>query len=194
MFESTERLVLGFLTGVVFGFLLQKGRVAKFEVIVEQFRLRDWTVVRTMGTAVVVGAIGVYALIAADAASLHIRPTLLGGVLIGAVCFGVGMAVFGYCPGTSIAGCGEGRRDAMVGVAGMFGGAALFVVAYPSLEPLIEMWGDWGKITVPETTGTSPWLWIGGLVLAGLGALMVDRLSRHGPKRHPVNASRGVPA
>ena len=81
MFESLDKLVLGFLTGVIFGFLLQKGRVAKFEVIVGQFLLRDWTVVKTMGTAVVVGAIGVYALVAADAASLHIKPALLGGVL-----------------------------------------------------------------------------------------------------------------
>jgi hypothetical protein len=50
MFESPDKLILGFLTGVLFGFLLQKGRVAKFEVIVGQFLLRDWTVVKTMGT------------------------------------------------------------------------------------------------------------------------------------------------
>jgi hypothetical protein len=194
VFESPDKLVLGFLTGVIFGFLLQKGRVAKFEVIVGQFLLRDWTVVKTMGTAVVVGAIGVYALIAANAASLHIRPALLGGVLIGAVCFGVGMAVFGYCPGTSVAGCGEGRRDAMVGVVGMLAGAAAFVAAYPALQPLIKGMGDWGKITLPEVTHTSPWLWIGGLALIGLGGFVAERFSGHGPQQRRDRLAGGAHA
>jgi uncharacterized membrane protein YedE/YeeE len=183
MFEPPDKLILGFLTGVVFGFLWQKGRVAKFEVIVGQFRLGDWTVVKTMSTAVVVGAFGVYALVAADAASLHIRPVLLGGVLIGAVCFGIGMAIFGYCPGTSVAGCGEGRRDAMIGVAGMLAGAAVFVAIYPALQPLIKAGGDWGKITLSELTHTSPWLWIGGLTLAGVAAFIAERISGHRPPR-----------
>lgn len=57
---------------------------------------------------------------------------------MGAVCFGTGMAVFGYCPGTSVAACGEGRRDAMVGVVGMLAGAALFVAFFGQLEPLVK--------------------------------------------------------
>ena len=98
MFDSPERLLLGLLIGVLFGVLLQKGRVAKFPVIVGQFILKDWTVVKIMGTAVVVGSVGVYALVASGHANLHVKPFLLGGVLLGGVCFGVGMAVFGYCP------------------------------------------------------------------------------------------------
>jgi hypothetical protein len=41
MFESTDKLSLGLLTGIVFGFLLQKSQVAKYEVIVSQFLLKD---------------------------------------------------------------------------------------------------------------------------------------------------------
>lgn len=173
MFDSPEKLALGLVTGIIFGFLLQKGRVAKFQVIVGQFLLRDWTVVKVMATAVIVGAIGVYALLAMEAVSLHIKPMLLGGVLIGAVLFGIGMAVLGYCPGTSVAACGEGRRDAMVGVLGMLCGAGLFVALYPVLQPVIKGLGDLGKITVPETLGVSPWLIIGVLVIAGIVAMML---------------------
>lgn len=178
MFDSAQNLVLGLITGIVFGFLLQKGRVAKFEVIVRQFLFKDWTVVKMMGTAVVVGAVGVYILVSADVASLHIRPALFGGVLLGAVCFGIGMAVFGYCPGTSVAACGEGRRDAMVGVVGMFAGAALFVAFFEQLEPVIDSLGDWGKLTIPDSTNTSPWLWVSLLVVAGGLALFFDRRRR----------------
>ena len=181
MFDSPERLLLGLVTGVLFGVLLQKGRVAKFPVIVGQFLLKDWTVAKVMGTAVVVGSVGVYALVASGHASLHVKPFLLGGVLLGGVCFGVGMAVFGYCPGTGVAACGEGKPDAMVGVLGMLAGALVFVVAFPALQPVIKGLGDMGKITLPGATGTSPWLWVAALVGVGLAALAL--LSR---RRKPV--------
>ena len=178
MFDSPTELLLGLVTGILFGVLLQKGRVSKFEVIVGQFLFKDWTVVRMMGTAVVVGSVGVFALVAADLASLHIRPMLLGGVLLGAVLFGIGMAVFGYCPGTSVAGCGEGRRDALVGVLGMFAGAAMFVLFYEQLQSVVQALGDWGKITLPDITNTSPWIWVSLLVAGGTVALLWDRSHR----------------
>ncbi len=189
MFDSPERLLLGLLTGVVFGVLLQKGRVAKFPVIVGQFILKDWTVAKVMGTAVVVGAVGVYALVASGQAHLHVKPFLLGGVLLGGVCFGVGMAVYGYCPGTGVAACGEGKPDAMVGVLGMLAGALAFVAGFPALQPVIKGLGDMGKLTLPEATGTSPWLWVAGLVGVGLAALAL--LSSR-PK--PVAPERDVTA
>lgn len=173
MFDTPERLLLGLVTGVLFGFLLQKGRVAKFHVIVGQFILKDWTVAKVMGTAVVVGSVGVYALVSSGQANLHVKPFLLAGVLLGGVCFGVGMAVYGYCPGTGVAACGEGKPDAMVGVLGMLAGALAFVVAFPALQPVIKGLGDMGKLTLPEATGTSPWLWVTALVVGGLAALAV---------------------
>lgn len=86
-----------------------------------------------MGTAVVVGSVGVSALVAAGQAHLHIKPLLLG-VLVGGTCFGIGMTVLGYSPGTSVAGCGERRRDAMVGVLGMLTGAFAYVAARSTLD------------------------------------------------------------
>jgi len=175
MFDEPTKLVLGLLTGIVFGFLLQKGRSAKFHVIIGQFILKDWTVVKIMGTAVIVGAIGVYALVAMDLASLHVKPLLWTGVLIGAICFGIGIAVFGYCPGTSVAACGEGRRDAMVGVLGMLVGAGVYVALFPVLQPVVKSLGDAGEITISGATGTSPWPWLGGLAVVGTVALWLLR-------------------
>jgi len=50
--------VLGLLFGVVFGFLLQKGGVAKYEVLMGQFFLTDFAVIRVMLTAIIVGMLG----------------------------------------------------------------------------------------------------------------------------------------
>lgn len=160
MFDPIWKLGLGLVSGVVFGFLLQKGRVAKHEVIVGQFIGRDYTVVKIMVTAVIVGAIGVYAMLPTGAVSLHIKPTLWSGIVIGGVLFGIGMAVLGYCPGTGIVACAEGRKDAYVGLIGMFVGTALYVYFYANFSAVAGAWGDGGKLTLPSLTGTSPWLWI----------------------------------
>tara|TARA_R110002073_G_scaffold149534_3_gene303246 strand:- start:5016 stop:5591 length:576 start_codon:yes stop_codon:yes gene_type:complete len=171
MFDPIWKLALGLFTGILFGILLQKGGVAKYRVILGQFLLNDWTVVKVMGTAVVVGMIGIYALLPTGAVSLHIKPLQWGGILFGGLIFGVGMSLLGYCPGTGVAACGEGRKDAYVGVLGMLVGAGLYVAAYPALNLWIERFGDAGKITLPEVTGTSPWLWITGLSLIAVVAI-----------------------
>ncbi len=178
MFEPLPRLFLGLVTGIVFGFLLQKGRVAKYRVIIGQFLLKDFTVLKIMATAVLVGAIGVYAMQPAGWANLHIRPLLLGGVLLGGALFGIGMALLGYCPGTSVAACGEGRRDAIFGVLGGLVGSGIFVAAHPWLKP-IRNWGDYGKLTLQEVTGSSSWLWIA--ILAAVVGIMFLLLAWRGP-------------
>lgn len=160
MFDPNWKLLLGLFTGIVFGFLLQKGRVAKYEVIVGQFIGRDFTVVKIMATAVVVGSIGIYALLPSGLVALHIKPALWSGILVGGAIFGVGMAVLGYCPGTGVVACGEGRKDAYFGLVGMVAGAAIYVVFYSTFSKLAVAMGDGGKLTFPQMTGTSPWLWI----------------------------------
>jgi uncharacterized membrane protein YedE/YeeE len=185
MFDAPSKLVLGLLTGIVFGFLLQKGRVAKFPVIVGQFLLRDWTVVKIMLTAVAVGSVGVYALVSLGMAQLHVKPAVLGGVIFGGILFGVGIAIVGYCPGTSVAACGEGHPDAMVGVAGMLSGAFVYIRLYPQIQTATKALPDWGEITLPAATGISHWLWALGLVAAAAASSLIFRsFSRRWSPRH----------
>jgi uncharacterized membrane protein YedE/YeeE len=163
--ESPGDLFLGLLTGVAFGFLLQKAGVAKYQTILGQLLLKDWTAAKVMLTAVVTGGIGVYAMADAGAARLDIWPFQPAAMLIGAAFFGVGIAIIGYCPGTGLAGAGEGSRDAMIGVLGMITGAGALVVGYDALEPLATALGDWGKVTIPELLGISHWPVIGTLAI-----------------------------
>lgn len=176
MFDSPEKLIFGLATGIVFGFLLQKGRVAKFDVIVGQLLLKDWTLVKTMATAVAVGSVGVHALVSMGYATLHIKPALLGGVLLGGLLFGIGLAVFGYCPGTGVAASGAGQRDAMVGIGGMLFGAVLHVLGYPTLQPVIEAIADRSKVTLPDVTSTAPWRWV--IALVAVLSIVLSLLAR----------------
>src|SRR5687768_14740152 len=106
MFESPGQLVLGLLTGIAFGFLLQKGRVAKYQTILGQLLLKDWTAFKVMISAMLTGAIGIYALRAAEVTFLDIWPFQPAAMLLGALLFGIGIALIGYCPGTGMAGAG----------------------------------------------------------------------------------------
>mgnify|MGYP004136876501 CR=1 FL=1 len=60
MLDTPFMIVAGLLTGVVFGVLLQKAHVTRYEVIVGQFLFKDFTVLKVMLTAIVVGAVGVF--------------------------------------------------------------------------------------------------------------------------------------
>jgi uncharacterized protein len=160
-FAGWETLILGAITGLVFGFLLQKGGVTRANVIINQFLLRDFTVLKIMLTAIVVGGAGVYALFGMGAIeSLHIKNATIWGNLVGGGIFGVGMAILGYCPGTGVAAIGDGSRDAIVGVIGMVAGAALFAEAYPWFSEYLLKPLDLGKETLATITGITPWVYL----------------------------------
>jgi uncharacterized protein len=171
--ESPIDLILGLITGIAFGFLLQKGRVAKYQTILGQLLLKDWTVVKIMTTAILTGAIGVYFLVEQGAARLDIWPFQPAAMLLGAILFGVGLAVLGYCPGTGMAGAGEGSRDAMVGVLGMITGAGMLVIGFNVLEPVALALGDLGKLTIPKLLGSSPLPVIGALAAVTTAVLWI---------------------
>lgn len=176
MFDSPSKMLLGLAIGFAFGFLLQKGRVTKFEVIVGQFLLRDFTVLKVMLTAIVVGAVGVYALHGAGLATLSIKPALLVAIATGGVVFGFGMALLGYCPGTAVGAMAEGSRHAIAGVLGMLAGAALYAEAFGFLSGTLLKMANFGTKTLPDVTGIPAWAMIAALAaVAGLVFAAVER-------------------
>lgn len=169
--DSIARLAFGLLTGVAFGALLQRGRVSRYSVILGQLQRRDWTVAKVMGTAMAVGATGLHALASEGRVELKPKPLQLGGIVSGGILFGTGLTLLGYCPGTTLAAVGEGRRDAIVGALGMVTGAALFVRFYPALKPLVSA-ADAGNPSLPSSTKVPPWVWLLALDAAVASALI----------------------
>jgi uncharacterized membrane protein YedE/YeeE len=140
--------LLGLMTGLVFGALLQRGQLAKQDVILRQLLLTDRRVITTMASAVAVGALGIHILARRGLIKKDVKPVKVGGIAGGATLFGAGLALVGYCPGTSVAAAGSGHKDAWAGVLGMLFGAGAYVALYPKLMPLINAGGDFGKLTL----------------------------------------------
>jgi uncharacterized protein len=163
-----SELIYGLITGMLFGFLLQKGRVLRYDKQLAALRLTDMTIVKFMLTSVLVAMVGVYLLKDLGVAKLSIKPTVLGGNIIGGLLFGVGWALFGYCPGTAVGALGEGRWDTVWGLLGMLTGAAVFAEFYPILKVSVLKWGDFGKVTIPQTLGVNHWIVIIVFVLGGI--------------------------
>jgi uncharacterized protein len=163
---SLELLAIPF--GMIFGWLLHRGGVTDYNVIVNQFRLKDFTVAKVMLTAIFVGGIGVLVLHNFGHAQYHIKPANLLGVALGAALFGIGMVIYGYCPGTGLAAVATGSMHALSGVFGMLAGGVLYALTFPWVEAHIQNIGQLGKVRLPELTNIpdGAWLVLLGLLLA----------------------------
>lgn len=151
------QLMYGLVTGILFGFFLQKGRVLRYDKQIAALRLQDMTIVKFMLSHIAVAMVGVYLLYDLGLVKLSLKPTILGGVMIGGLLFGLGWGLLGYCPGTSLGALGEGRWDAVWGIGGMLVGAGIYAEAYPYLQKTVLTWGDFGKITLPQVLGINHW-------------------------------------
>jgi uncharacterized protein len=157
--QTWSPLVWGLLFGIVFGFLLQKGGVTQYDVIVGQLLLRDFTVVKIMLTAVLVGMIGVYAMKNLGWVALSVKPGSWGMNAVGGIIFGLGFALLGYCPGTIAGAIGNGYLDALVGgLAGILIGTGLFAALYPKLRTGILAKGEFGDATFPKLLKVNDWV------------------------------------
>lgn len=163
-----NELIYGLVTGIIFGFLLQKGRVIRYEKQIGALRLLDMTIVKFMLATVLVAMVGVHLLVDLGLAKLSIKSTVLGGNIIGGLIFGIGWGLLGYCPGTQLGALGEGRWDALWGILGMLLGAGIFAEFYPALKNTVLQWGDYGKITIPQILGLNHWIIIFLLIVIGL--------------------------
>jgi hypothetical protein len=165
-------LIYGLITGLLFGFFLQKGRVLRYDKQMGALRLLDMTIVKFMFSHVIVAMVGVYLLTDLGVVKLSVKSTQLGAVIIGGLLFGIGWGLLGYCPGTSVGALGEGRWDSLWGVVGMVCGAALFAEAYPFFKKTVLTWGNLGKITWPQVLGVNHWIVI---LVVFIGALVMFR-------------------
>ena len=177
--SGSAGLIVAVALGLIFGFLLHRGGVANYDTIVNQFRFRDFTVLKIMLTAIVVGGIGVLVLNSAGLANHHIKAANMLGIVTGAAIFGVGMVLYGYCPGTAIAAAAGGSVHALVGIAGLLTGGVLYAFSFPWVSKHILSVGALGKVRLPDVTGVPAAVWFVALVaIAGTVFFLVERLER----------------
>ena len=163
-----NELLLGAMTGFLFGFLMQKGGVLRFDRQINALLFKDMTIVKFMLSAILVGSVGFQWMADRELITLSHKAMNVGAVVIGGLLFGGGWAVAGFCPGTAVGALGEGHWHALFVIAGMLFGAALYAEAFPFLTDTVLAWKDFGKLGLPQALGVSPWLCIAVLWGAGV--------------------------
>jgi uncharacterized membrane protein YedE/YeeE len=163
-------LIYGLITGIIFGFLLQKAQVLRYDKQIGALRFLDMTIVKFMLSAIGVAAIGIYLFKDLGVIKLSMKSTSIGALVVGGLLFGIGWGLLGYCPGTAGGALGEGRIDGLWGILGMLCGGALYAAIYPYVKTNIISIGNYGKISVPQIIGINHWIVV--IVLAVLTLIL----------------------
>ncbi len=158
-------LVLGFL----FGAILQYAKLNKYNVISGMATLENFAVAKAIAVAIGVGAVIIAVEIGLGFASYHIKPFLLGGIALGGIIFGIGMAILGYCPGTLSVSLGEGSVDALAGITGGLLGGFIYTLILPSIQGILGP--DLGSISLFTLIGQHQFIFY--LLVIILGAAFV---------------------
>jgi uncharacterized membrane protein YedE/YeeE len=163
-----NELVIGAVTGILFGFCMQKAQVIRYDRQLGALRFKDMTIVKFMLTTILVAMVGIYLLLDLGLIKLSIKTLTLGGNVLGGLIFGIGWGIVGYCPATAMGALGEGRYDAAFGLLGMILGAGIYAELYPMLKDTVLTWGNFGKITLPDALGINHWI-----IIIVLGTLFI---------------------
>jgi len=154
-------LFLGFL----FGALLQRARLNRFDTISGMAMLQNFKVAKAIALAIGVGVILLNLEIGLGFASYHIKPFLLGGIILGGLIFGTGMAILGYCPGTVMVSAGEGSLDALIGILGGLAGGLFYTLILPSIGAVLGP--NIGTFSLFTAIGSMPALFYTLMILCG---------------------------
>ena len=106
------KILLAILLGGAFGFVLQRVGATNASNIINMLALRDLKLMKLIVLAIALSSAASFALHALDPGLVHLSiKRAYVGVAIGGAVFGLGWALSGYCPGTSLGALGEGKVD-----------------------------------------------------------------------------------
>lgn len=187
-------ILSGLLLGAGFGFVLERAGFGSPCKLTAQFRLSDWSVFKVMFTAIVFTAVGLMILEKTgviQAENLFVPPAFLGAAALGGALVGIGFAVGGYCPGTSVVGFVSGRLDAGIFLIGLLIGTWIFAGLFDQTEFLTSM-GEYVKAeTLPEAFNASDLTINIVMILAAIGVFLLGSyMEKH--SRGPVTAEEAV--
>ncbi|MFW5980733.1 MAG: YeeE/YedE thiosulfate transporter family protein [Halanaerobiaceae bacterium] len=155
--DNWKKLIQGLIIGIIFGFLLQKGGVTQYNVIMGQLLLKDFTVLKIIATAIITGMVGIYFMKGKGLISLQPKAGSPASTIIGGLIFGAGFALVGYCPGTIAGAAGQGNLDALIGgITGIIIGSGLYAAVYSHIKPILKK-GEFKNLTFPEALDLNPW-------------------------------------
>ncbi|HHH55338.1 MAG TPA: transporter [Bacteroidetes bacterium] len=141
------------ILGILFGAILQYADLNRFNVISGLALRKDFSVAKAIAISIGIGIILLNIEIVLGFASYHVKPFVVGGLIVGGLIFGMGMAILGYCPGTLAVSFGEGSVDAFIGIVGGLFGGVVYTVLLPLIKPVLGP--NLGSVSLNSLVGTN---------------------------------------
>lgn len=151
-FGSPTSKVLAIVLGILFGVALERNGFGRATNLVAQFYGRDNRVLKVMFSAIVTALVGMSVLRAVgvlDMSLMVVPGTFLYPMIFGGFLLGIGFAISGYCPGTSVVAMASRKLDGLFTIVGVALGSLVFGFAYPLVKPFF-LSGDMGVLRLPE--------------------------------------------
>lgn len=164
-------LSLGLIMGMVFGLVLEKARVFEPGIIIRQFYLRNFIMLKVFLTAIITGLIVFTVLFTLGFERLNWKVTIYLADIIGGALLGIGIALAGACPGTVLAQIGAGYKDAIATLLGGLCGSLVYLQIKPWLITWLLNGAPQQKLTLDGLMGTSFWLAALSLAVILMGIL-----------------------
>lgn len=167
-------LIIAFITGIGFGFFLERAGFGNGVKLAHQFYFKDLTVFKVMFTAIITAMLGVFYLVAVgfmDLSMVYISDTYLVPQIIGGLILGFGFVIGGYCPGTSVVSCSTGRIDGLFYLLGVGIGTIVFNEIFPAIEDFFYS-SSMGKQTLYDFFNIPYGFFVFMVVLMALGGFL----------------------
>ena len=129
-------ILFAIVLGIFFGFALQRVGANNPQNIINMLRLKDLHLMKAIFFAIGISSTLLFLLMASgiiDSGHLSVKSSYFG-VIVGGALLGLGFAIAGYCPGTSLTALADGRKDALFFVGGGLLGALLYTLVYGRIK------------------------------------------------------------
>jgi uncharacterized membrane protein YedE/YeeE len=127
-----ELVITGLFVGILFGFILQRGRFCMNSAFRDIVLFQDYALIKTVAVALLVSFAGFAIMDLAGVITLAPKPLWWGANLLGSFVFGIGMVIAGGCASGITYRVGEGMVGAMTAVLGLAFGAYMTAIGFLS--------------------------------------------------------------
>ena len=182
-------ILSGLIVGILFGFVLQRGRFCMNSAFRDIILLKEYTLLKAVILAIIVSMLGFHLMASLGIIQLNPKAFFWGANIVGGFIFGIGMVLAGGCASGTTYRVGEGMVGSFVALLGFMMSAV--ITGSGALSGIKSYLQTTTKITVTDpgplvaSTNTSPTLaniisvdpWIIVIVIAiiGIGVLAWKR-------------------
>jgi len=179
-----EAVATGLFVGVLFGFVLQRGRFCMNSAFRDAILLKDNILLKTVFVALLIELVGFSIMDMTGAIAINPKPFWWGANLLGSFVFGIGMVLAGGCASGITYRTGEGMVGAMTAVLGLATAGFFTAIA-------VIAWYIIAKQNKEECEADPGWGWLNTGILVGIIGILAFPLSAAAGRNYPLGITAG---